>query len=76
MPILSLAGLTPNLFLGGAVRLDDETHTRPHGSCQAVPIPSVEQYASGILLLAENCDGEGNPRKSPSSADTIRVSSL
>ena len=49
---LVLGRLDPDLFLGGAVRLDDE-RTRDLMEAASGPIVSVEQYASGILLLAE-----------------------
>jgi N-methylhydantoinase A len=49
---LALGRLDPELFLGGAVRLDDQ-RTRDLMEAARGSIASVEQYASGILLLAE-----------------------
>lgn len=49
---LTLGRLDPDLFLGGAVRLED---ARTLETMQATrgPLSSVEQFAAGIVLLAE-----------------------
>lgn len=50
---LSLGRLDPDLFLGGAVRLDGE-RTRQHMEAARGPLPTAEQFAAGIVLLAES----------------------
>ncbi|MFZ0804782.1 MAG: hydantoinase/oxoprolinase family protein [Candidatus Sulfotelmatobacter sp.] len=50
---LMLGRLDPELFLGGEVRLD-EARTRQLMEVAARPIGSIEQFANGILLLAES----------------------
>lgn len=50
---LALGRLDPDLFLGGDVRLD-EARTRKHMEQARQSIGSVEQFAAGILLLAES----------------------
>ncbi len=49
---LVLGRLDPELFLGGGVRLDLE-RTRSVMEASRGDLPSVEQFASGVLLLAE-----------------------
>ncbi len=49
---LTLGRLDPDLFLGGAVRLDD-TSTLQIMEAARGPLSSVEQFAAGIVLLAE-----------------------
>ncbi len=49
---LALGRLDPDLFLGGAVRLDAE-RTEKHMDAARGPLRSVEQFAAGIVLLAE-----------------------
>lgn len=49
---LILGRLDPDLFLGGAVRLD-ETRTREHMEASRGPLNTVEQFATGVVLLAE-----------------------
>lgn len=49
---LVLGRLDPEFFLGGTVQLDGK-RTRDLMEAVRDPIASVEQYASGILLLAE-----------------------
>ncbi len=50
---LALGRLDPKLFLGGDVRLD-EARTRKYMESARQSIASVEQFANGILLLAES----------------------
>ena len=50
---LALGRLDPDLFLGGDVRLD-EARTRKYMEDARQSIASVEQFAAGILLLAES----------------------
>jgi len=50
---LVLGRLDPELFLGGEVRLDD-ARTRQYMEDAGRPIGSAEQFATGILLLAES----------------------
>ncbi|MGA8429539.1 MAG: hydantoinase/oxoprolinase family protein [Candidatus Sulfotelmatobacter sp.] len=50
---LMLGRLDPELFLGGDVRLD-EARTRKYMEDARQSIASVEQFAAGILLLAES----------------------
>jgi N-methylhydantoinase A len=49
---LVLGRLDPDLFLGGKVRLDDD-RTRRLMEQHLGPLASLEEYAAGILLLAE-----------------------
>ncbi len=49
---LILGRLDPDLFLGGEVRLDD-ARARTFMERTRGSIPSVEEYATGIVLLAE-----------------------
>lgn len=49
---LTLGRLDPDLFLGGTVRLDD-TRTLQSMEVAQGPLSSVEQFAAGIILLAE-----------------------
>jgi N-methylhydantoinase A len=49
---LVLGRLDPDLFLGGAVRLDDE-RARVHMTAARGSLQSIEQFAAGVLLLAE-----------------------
>ena len=49
---LLLGHLDPDLFLGGAVRLD-EARTRELMDAARGPLATLEQFASGVLLLAE-----------------------
>lgn len=49
---LLLGRLDPQLFLGGAVRLDDE-RTRTLMETAKGDLATVEQFAAGVLLLAE-----------------------
>lgn len=49
---LTLGRLDPDLFLGGAVQLDAE-RTQQHMEAARGPLRSVEQFAAGIVLLAE-----------------------
>jgi N-methylhydantoinase A len=50
---LALGRLDPELFLGGEVRLD-EARTRKYMESPRQSVGSVEQFAAGILLLAES----------------------
>ncbi len=49
---LVLGRLDPDLFLGGGVGLDDE-RARVHMTAARGSLPSIEQFAAGVLLLAE-----------------------
>jgi N-methylhydantoinase A len=49
---LVLGRMDPELFLGGRVRLDDE-RTRALMEAAKGPLETMEQFASGVLLLAE-----------------------
>jgi N-methylhydantoinase A len=49
---LVLGRLDPDIFLGGEVRLDEE-RTRERMEAARGKLASLEQFASGILLLAE-----------------------
>lgn len=49
---LTLGRLDPDLFLGGAVRLDDAGTLQEMEAARG-PLSNVEQFAAGIVLLAE-----------------------